>query len=141
MPHLQPPARTARPIDPPQPFACGVHGAGRGAAWVSARGELDIASAPQLQETLQEVLGRALLIIIDLRELTFIDSTGVHVIIDADDHARQTGHRLVLICDSGPLGRLFALLGLTDRLKIVDLQPILASADPRRVVSVSGAGC
>ena len=96
---------------------------GWGAVWVSPRGELDYDSAPEFKQALLAALERALLIIIDLRALTFIDSTGLHAIIATDHRARKTGHRVVLIRGSGQVDRLFELVGLTDRLKIVDLMP------------------
>ena len=104
-------------------FACGLHGAGGGAAWVSARGALDLAGAPRFTRTLREALGRALLIIIDIRQLTFIDSGGIHAIVDADLQARRTGHRVVIIRGAEPVHRVFALAGVTDHLRIVDLSP------------------
>ena len=121
-PHPQAPATL-------EPFTCAVHGQGRGVAWVSARGELDLASTPKFQRSLAGVLERALVIIVDLRQLTFVDSTGLHAIIDADARARRTGHRLVFIRGSERIHRLFTLVGLTDQLKIVDLTPGRAGAD------------
>lgn len=77
----------------------------------------------QLRQTINDSLERVLLVTIDVRALTFIDSTGLHAIIDADARAHQTGHRLVLIRGSAQINRLFQVVGLTDRLKIVDLSP------------------
>lgn len=102
---------------------CGFHCEGRGAAWVSASGELDLASAPQFEQTVDEALKHALLVIIDLRALTFIDSAGLHAVIDADARARENEQRLVLIRGSGQVGCLFDLVGLTGRLKMLDLTP------------------
>lgn len=143
MPHVKSPTPTADPptIAAGNPFACAFHGEGRGAAWVNARGELDLASTPQFKDTLHEALDRALLVILDLRALTFIDSTGLHAIIDTDARARHTGHRLVLIRGCEQVDRLFGLVGLTDGLNIVDLTPNLAPADRHRLVDVSGAAC
>jgi anti-anti-sigma factor len=105
-------------------FECRFHCEGRGAAWVSASGELDFGSAPQFEQTVNEALEHALLVIIDLRTLTFIDSTGLHAITDADTRARQNEQRLVLIRGSDQVGLLIDLVGLTGRLKILDLTPV-----------------
>jgi anti-anti-sigma factor len=103
-------------------FACEVTG-GRGAAWVSPSGELDLASATHFSQTLDEALERSLLVIIDLRAVTFIDSAGLHAIVAADNRAQHNGHRLMLIRGSEHVARLFELVGLTSRLRIVDLTP------------------
>lgn len=60
-------------------------------------GELDLATAPQLERTLRETQQQARLILLDLRELTFMDSAGVHTIVNASIAARQLGRRLVLL--------------------------------------------
>lgn len=109
-------------------FACEFRAEGRGAAWVSPSGELDLDSVPEFEQTIREALEYALLVIIDLRALTFIDSTGLHAIAAADQRARETEHRLVLIRGSGQVDHLFALVGLADRLKIVDLAPDRSSS-------------
>lgn len=124
-----------------EPFACGFHAEGRGAAWVSARGELDLASAPQFTQALDQALEQALLVIVDLRALTFIDSTGIHAIVNADAQARQTGHRLVLIRGSGQVARVFALTGLSDRLRIVDLTPGHPATHTILEASATDAAC
>ncbi|MGI9082213.1 MAG: STAS domain-containing protein, partial [Thermoleophilaceae bacterium] len=67
----------------PRPFVSRQSGGGLGAAWVYVAGELDVATAPQLEQTLREAQSEARLVVLDLRELTFVDSAGVHVIVDA----------------------------------------------------------
>ena len=111
------------PADAAGSFACGFNSTGGGASWVSVRGDLDLAGVPQFTRTVEQASERALLVIIDLRQLTFIDATGISAILEADTDARRTGRRLVLIRGPEPVGRLFALLGLDSRLKIVDLTP------------------
>jgi len=110
-------------------FTCEFHAEGRGAAWVRVRGELDLTSATQFKQTLHEALEHALLVIIDLRALTFMDSTGLHAIMEADARARRSGHRLVLIRGSGQVDRLLKLVGVTDRLRILDLPAAHAISD------------
>lgn len=143
MPEVEPlfPVAAQPTVTTAEQFACEMQAGGRGAAWVSIRGELDLASAPEFRNALDEALGRALLVIIDLRALTFIDSAGLHAIIDADARARGSGHRLVLIRGSGQVDRLFKLVALTDRLRIVDLPtgPPASSTTPDS--SAIGAAC
>lgn len=63
----------------------------------------------------------------DLRQLTFMDSAGVHAIIKADAQARSNARRLVLVRGPAQIDRLLELVGLSDQLEIIDLKPTLAS--------------
>jgi anti-sigma B factor antagonist len=67
---------------------------------------------------------RARRLVLDLRELTFLDTAGVHVIADASHRARQAGHRLVLVRGPSHVDGLFRLTGTAASLEIVDLDPI-----------------
>ena len=73
----------------PPSFACSWTDGGPDAAWVHVAGELDIATTPQLERTLREAQLQARLVVLDLRELAFIDSSGVHAIVNAGIRARQ----------------------------------------------------
>ena len=73
---------TASGADTPA-FVCTCRDAGRDAVWVRAEGELDIATAPRIERTLRRAELRARLVVLDLRQLTFIDCSGVHRIVDA----------------------------------------------------------
>jgi anti-anti-sigma factor len=76
---------------------------------VQVVGELDVETTPQLEQTLREP--RAQLVVLDLRELAFMDSCGVHAIVNASVHARQIGHRLVLLRGPPDVDRIFGLTG------------------------------
>jgi len=80
-------------------------------------GELDIASAPQLQLALRQALERSRLVVLDLRDLTFIDSSGVHVIVGAVNRAREIGRRLVVVRGYPIVDRMFAAAGALDVLE------------------------
>ena len=67
-------------------------------ARVRVTGELDIATAPILEHTLRAAEQRAARIVLDLRELAFMDSCGVHVILDAAARMSADRGRLVLVC-------------------------------------------
>ena len=78
-----------------RPFVCSSTGGGLDAAWVHVAGALDIATSPQLDRALSESAAR--LVVLDLRDLAFMDCTGVHTIIEASDSARRDGRRLILL--------------------------------------------
>ena len=81
----------------PPVFDCSHTNCGRDAVWVHVVGALDLAPAPELERALREAQSRARLVVLDLRELAFMDSAGAHVIIDASVCARHRGGRLVLL--------------------------------------------
>ena len=104
-------------------FLCTWKADGSHAAWVHVAGELDLASAPQLAHTLREAQLDARLVVLDLRDLTFIDSSGVHVIIDAARAARREGRRLMLVRGPSEVDRVLELTGASAHLSIFDLHP------------------
>lgn len=129
MPDVGPPLKSPpRPRPAAEHFAVDVRYGDRAAAWISPRGELDLASAPQLEHAVQAALSCALLIVIDLSELTFCDCTGLRLLVETDARARRSRRRLVIVRGPVQIDRLFALVGLDERLEIIDLQPVLAPA-------------
>ena len=93
------------------PFACATSDGGHNTARVHLAGELDIPTTPQLERTLCEPRSQVPLVVLDLRDLTFMESCGVHAIVDASIPARQVGHRLVLLRGPREVDRMLALTG------------------------------
>jgi anti-sigma B factor antagonist len=92
-----------------------------GAPLLSVRGELDLASSPALEEQFEQALAETpALVIIDLRELEFMDSTGLSVLIRAHQRTQEAGQRLAIVNGSRQVRRLLSLTGVADRLTIVD---------------------
>ncbi len=102
-------------------FECSWTDGGLDAAWVHVAGELDLATAPQLVRTLREPQLQARLVVLDLRELAFIDSCGVRAIADASTEARRGGRRLVLLRGPANVDRLFTLAGHSEDVEIGDV--------------------
>ena len=75
-----------------------------------------------LEQTLRAAELRARMVVLDLRELTFTDSCGVHVIMKASIRADRAGRRLVLVRGPSQADRMFTLIN-SDVLEIVDLDP------------------
>jgi anti-sigma B factor antagonist len=73
-------------------------------------GELDLASSPAFEAELDKVPETAE-IIVDLRELAFIDSTGISALVRAHQRSQQAGGSLTVVT-SGE-GQVFGLLQLT----------------------------
>jgi anti-sigma B factor antagonist len=106
----------------PPPFACSCTNGGLDAARVYVGGELDIATTPQLERTLSQTQAR--LVVLDLGELAFIDSCGIHAIIDAGTRARRAGRRLVLVRVPANVERMFTLTGSSGQVEIGDVEPV-----------------
>jgi anti-anti-sigma factor len=87
-------------------------------------GELDISTFDQAErQVLQAEECAPALLVIDLGALQFVDSTGVRLILLADQRARAAGRRLAIRLGSGPALRVFEALGLTSRFLVLDASP------------------
>ena len=84
-------------------------------------GELDIATYDDARQQLEDAeRAEPELLVVDLAGLRFVDSTGVRLILSADDRARAAGRRLALRLGDGLARRVFAALGLLDRFEVLD---------------------
>ena len=77
----------------------------------------------RFDRTLAEAQSHTSLVVVDLRGLTFMDSAGVHAILDADVWARYGGGRLVVVPGPAQVWRLFTLTAADRRLEILELDP------------------
>lgn len=92
-------------------------------------GELDISTAPRVEEELGRVEeGSPAVIVLDLRELEFMDSTGLRVIVSADARAREDDRSLRLVRGPEAVQRIFRVTRLDERLEIGDDPEALLSA-------------
>ena len=99
-----------------------------GASVIRVFGELDLATSPALEQELARVGGEEPpLIVVDLAELEFMDSTGLSVLVRAHQRAEETGQRFGLINSSQQVQRLLTLTGVKDRL-VLDEIPELDDA-------------
>lgn len=90
---------------------------------VVADGELDLATAPQLERRLGELSGR---LVLDLRRLDFIDSTGLRLLLRTEERSRRDGLDLRLA--PGPAAqRLIELTGLSGHFAYVDAEVLTDS--------------
>jgi anti-sigma B factor antagonist len=90
------------------------------AAVLSVHGEVDLETAPRLQEVLLPAIedGSGPLVI-DLSEVAFMDSSGVHVLVDTHRRLGPQNRRLAIVCrEHGQVHRLLALVGLIDALTV-----------------------
>jgi anti-sigma B factor antagonist len=101
-------------------FLVDTHPTGH-AATLAVTGELDLVSASVLERALAPLLDSDVeLIIVDLRGLEFMDSTGLHVLIQAHQRMHEAGRRLALVRARKQVQRLFDLTGVAEALTLVD---------------------
>lgn len=70
-------------------------------ALVQARGEIDIATSPRLFDALLVAVDHCPRVVVDMSEVTFVDSTGLNVLVSGFHHARGQQGDLALV---GPVG-------------------------------------
>jgi anti-anti-sigma factor len=109
-----------RSHDVPEPFRTDLE-PHRETIVVAARGEIDLVSAGQLGDQLHELLDAGFKrIVLDLRDVAFIDSTGLRAILDADAGSRRAGVELALVPGPEPARRIFELTGTEQALNFID---------------------
>ena len=88
-----------------------------GVTVVAVTGELDAASTAELEAPLSEASASADAVVLDLTGCQFVDSTGLHAIIDTRSAIEQRGGRFALCCTpNGPVARVIevALPGMME---------------------------
>jgi anti-sigma B factor antagonist len=115
-----------------QPEGAPPHnGDGRAAIDISSRrlkagiviavcGEIDLATAPVVEQHLLDAGASHDLVALDLSETSFMDSTGLHMLFTTDRALRERGGRLVVLREPPQIRRLFELTRLIDHVELVD---------------------
>jgi anti-sigma B factor antagonist len=90
----------------------------RDRAVVAVSGELDIASVGAVQEALDELCAVGWKsIVLDLRELSFIDSTGLSLLLEAERAAQRDGAAFAIVDGSPAVARLLEVVGLSEHFR------------------------
>jgi anti-anti-sigma factor len=89
---------------------------------VEVSGELDLSSALVFEEALRRVEDECQpdLLVLDLRSLKFMDSTGLRLILSAHARALNQGRRLGIVEGGAAIRRIFRLTGVLERLNVVE---------------------
>ena len=115
---------------------------------VQPRGELDLATVETLRSALDAAVAETLRsaldgmehgarLVLDLRGLSFIDSTGLHLLVTLNQRAQRDGFQLTLLAPAAPIDRAIQVCGLDQILPFaapvdaVDSEP--ANPRPRLV--------
>ena len=87
---------------------------------IRAAGELDMSSAPALRHELEAARDEAVTTLLDMAEVTFIDSTGLHLLLDASRSADGTDWSFFIVRPSTAVQRLIDVSGTRDLLALVE---------------------
>lgn len=110
-------------------FLVETHTAGQ-TITLALSGELDLLSCPIIEQEFERSFETdAELIMVDLRRLEFMDSTGLHRLVTAQQRCLQTGRRFAVIRGPEQVQRLFELTGIGEVLKLVDSPDELLEVD------------
>ena len=93
-----------------------------GRAVVVIRGELDLATAPDLEAAIQGPLDDGQDVVVDLRELDFMDSTGLRVLVAAHGRVEGTEQRFLIVrpLPGASIERILAVAGVERVLDLID---------------------
>jgi anti-sigma B factor antagonist len=87
---------------------------------VSPRGELDLLSVVDVRAALAARPDPCELVVLDLRDLTFFDTSGIRLVVETMQELRGAGVRFAILRGSEDVQRLFAIARMEDRLPFFD---------------------
>ena len=90
------------------------------ACLIRAAGEIDMSSVATLRRELDAARVEAVSVLLDLSGVTFIDSSGLHLLLKASRHSASSEWRFVILQPSQVVRRLIAVSGTADLLTVVD---------------------
>ena len=93
---------------------------GEDAAHVRLSGEIDLAAVEAIETTLRPLEEHYPALVLDLRGVTFLDSTGLRAIVSADARARKNGLDLKIVRGPEQVQKILYLSGLDKILPLID---------------------
>jgi anti-anti-sigma factor len=90
------------------------------AAVVSISGEFDMSAAVDVERRIRPIQDRLPVLVVDLRDVSFLDSSALRLVVELDAHARTRGWRLVLVRGPEQVHRVFRITRLDHQLEFVD---------------------
>jgi anti-anti-sigma factor len=109
-------------IDSPEPFRMDERRDGERSVLALA-GELDLATIDDVRARLDALQAERRAVVLDLDGLTFMDSTGIRLVLQAAQDAERTGWDFSITRGSAPVQRVFEAAGLEDRLPFAHARP------------------
>ncbi len=94
-----------------------------GAVVVVPTGEIDLATVELLQAEIDAAATEATRVVLDLREVTFMDSAGLRLVVHSVRALEADGATLAIVRGPSEVQRVFDLVGLDDRMTMLDQPP------------------
>jgi anti-anti-sigma factor len=118
-------ASTATNVPEELPFEFRITASEQGAtSTIELEGEWDLAQQAATTDAIAHALDRRpACLLLDLSGLSFIDSCGVHVLINAHNRCAEQGASMVIIAGPRAVQRVFEICGLTETLSFADHPP------------------
>ena len=109
---------------PPEEFSISAQDRGR-AVHLTLRGELDLATAPELEQLVNERIDAGDEVVVDLRALEFMDSSGIRVLVASHARAGRVGTELIVVRPptGSAVAKIVEVSGLDGELNLVDDPP------------------
>ena len=104
----------------PQPFTINSTPCADGTVRVSLEGELDVATAPELLDALDELRSKDTWFELDLRKLQFMDSTGLRAVIRVSKQVSEEGRTMRVIRGPDLIQRVFEITGADEMVEFVE---------------------
>jgi anti-anti-sigma factor len=101
----------------PTALSVRIEDAADGSSIVAIGGELDLSTIPRMQAPLLEQIGQRPAVLVDLSGLTFIDSSGIGILIRALRGANGTPVHILIATDS-QVDRVFRIAGVSEALPV-----------------------
>ena len=81
-------------------------------------GEIDLATADQLESSIQTASEQGARFVLDLSPVSFMDSTGIRVVVLAHRALEERGGSFAVVTGNGPVRRVFEVTGLASTLSL-----------------------
>lgn len=101
------------------PFQIQTAEAGEGRTRIAVHGELDIATADELERGLRAAVSCGD-VVLDLQAVSFMDSSGLRALLVASREAREAGRRLLVLPGSGQVLRVIEMAQVAEHLELAD---------------------
>ena len=126
--------KAAHPASPDVEFGVAVQTFGGGTFIVSTYGDVDLVTAPELEQELLEAVNEgARHVVVNLTKTTFFDSSGVHVLVRTGDRLESRGVRFGIVCANPRIKRILEITGIDRAVGIHDtIESAIGPRQPRR---------